>query len=255
MKFPDQPRVIYDQNPLVEVVCQLTFNRLLLLDERVPAVFQSNLGRNYPKTSTRDAFEFKITVGDENVSRPSMRTMYDFGTKDGFTKITICSEFIAVITSRYEKWENYLHNISVALSALTSSYDVPEFTRIGLRYVNVIDRDKLGLTSSWNELAPRNSSGLFAQGGINENEMIEYNSAIVFNMGVGKAALRQGLSVKDSVLDGKFLIDCDFFVDEPVEGTENALSILNDFNRTARNAFRWLISDQLHNALGPKSVD
>ena len=37
MKFPDVERVIYQKNPLVEVVCQCVFSRIFAIDERVPA--------------------------------------------------------------------------------------------------------------------------------------------------------------------------------------------------------------------------
>jgi len=44
MKFPEVERVIYQKNPLVEVVCQCMFPRILAIDEGIPATFQQKLG-------------------------------------------------------------------------------------------------------------------------------------------------------------------------------------------------------------------
>lgn len=48
MPFPDVPRVIYEINPLDEVICQLRFPPVLKIDTEVPAGFQEQIRDDYP---------------------------------------------------------------------------------------------------------------------------------------------------------------------------------------------------------------
>ena len=50
----------------------------------------------------------------------------------------------------------------------------------------------------------------------------------------------------------QYLIDADFFVSERKE-TDAVFAILDDFNRQARNLWRWAIQDRLSAKLGSKS--
>jgi uncharacterized protein (TIGR04255 family) len=48
MLFPDVPRVIYEVNPLEEVICQLRFLPVLKIDTEPPAGFQEEIRAEYP---------------------------------------------------------------------------------------------------------------------------------------------------------------------------------------------------------------
>src|SRR5713226_162290 len=48
MPFPDSQRVIYDRNPLEEVVCQVKFPPILKIDSAAPAAFQDEIRGTYP---------------------------------------------------------------------------------------------------------------------------------------------------------------------------------------------------------------
>ena len=43
MPFKDTERVIYNKNPLIEVVCQLRFPRILTISETQPTSFQEKV--------------------------------------------------------------------------------------------------------------------------------------------------------------------------------------------------------------------
>ena len=53
MSFPDTPRVIYNKNPLAEVICQLRFPSILLIDAGLPAGFQERIRAMYPLFADR----------------------------------------------------------------------------------------------------------------------------------------------------------------------------------------------------------
>src|SRR4051794_35988880 len=48
MAFPDAPRVLYEINPLDEVVCQLKFPPVLRIDAEMPVGFQEAIRAQFP---------------------------------------------------------------------------------------------------------------------------------------------------------------------------------------------------------------
>ncbi|QCI79895.1 TIGR04255 family protein [Hankyongella ginsenosidimutans] len=62
--------------------------------------------------------------------------------------------------SRYERWEIFSGHIERALASLMKSYSLSLFTRIGLRYVDVISRRRLGLENvRWSDLIKNSALG------------------------------------------------------------------------------------------------
>ena len=46
--FPDAPRVIYDRNPLAEVICQVRFPPILRIEAQLPDAFQERVRNLFP---------------------------------------------------------------------------------------------------------------------------------------------------------------------------------------------------------------
>lgn len=255
MNFTEEPRVVYERNPLAEVVCQLRFPRLLELDDSVPANFQKSLGRSYPSVESRQTVTFHI--GNEEGTAPptSRRVIYDFSDRDRQYTISLCSDFLAVKTVRYTRWETFLSHIQCAISALRSSYDVPFYSRLGLRYVNIIKRADLGISDvPWTDLIRGSALGLLGDGDIPIDSIIEQSSATVLSIGNGRVAIRSGINIADDGTTKNYVVDSDFFFDSPMEKDEDAYRLLAYYNGAARNAFRWHIKPRLHDAMEPRDA-
>lgn len=255
MEFPDAERVIYTRNPLSEVVCQIRFPRILALDERIPAEFQTILGADYPYVETREVAELTIQRGADATA--SKRIFYDFSTLDRRYTITLSSEFVGVRTVSYDRWDTFLPHIQGALAALEKSYSIPFFTRIGLRYVDVISRRTLGLEgSNWSDLIRNSALGLLPEKAVPVASVLELSTAIALSLDSGgKVAIRTGFGKSEATADEVvFIVDSDFFEEESVKGSADAVALCSRFNRSAGKAFRWIISDTLHEALGPQPV-
>lgn len=252
MEFPDVDRVIYRENPLAEVVCQIRYPRILAIDERLPAEFQEKIGESYPFVETQEVTQFSLGVGDQ--PSPSSRTHYVFRTEDELANITLSSEFVSIRTEKYERWEFFKKHIETALEALYVSYSVGPLSRIGLRYIDLISRNKLGLHECrWSDLVRPSALGLLAESDVPINSVEELRSATVIELDDGgKVTMRTGMA--ETILTGDeqlFLFDCDFFETRRIKGVDDAIEVCDKFNRKAGKAFRWLINDRLHNALGP----
>jgi uncharacterized protein (TIGR04255 family) len=57
MAFPEAPRVIYEKNPLDEVLCQLRFPTVLKIDAEPPAAFQELIRADYPFYERKPTFK------------------------------------------------------------------------------------------------------------------------------------------------------------------------------------------------------
>ena len=252
MKIPETERVIYDNNPLAEVVCQIRFPRILAVDDRIPAEFQYVLGGDYPFVDTRDVVHFNF--GETNQVR---RTNYDFLTADKRYKVSLSSDALSISTNDYERWEKFVVHVQHAIECLSKVYSVPVFTRVGLRYIDVISRHKLGIKDErWSELIRSSALGLLHEDAVSIDDVIESSAAYVFKIGEkDKLMLSTGLGKSSKTGEEIiFVVDGDFFRDEPVKGFSETLTILERFNKSAGSAFRWIILERLHQALGPKSV-
>lgn len=256
MEFPEAERVIYSKNPLAEVACQIRYPRILALDERIPAEFQSKLGKSYPFVETREVVQFGIALNSDFT--PSKRVHYEFTTEDRAYTITLSSEHISIATRKYERWETFSYHINSALEALTQSYSVPLFTRVGLRYVDIISRSRLGLEHArWGNLIRTSALGLLSEDEMPISSVAELSLATLVSLdGGGKATIRTGLGKTEDTSDETvFIVDSDFFEENALKGAADAIAVCTRFNRSAGRAFRWIIRDELHNALGPQSPD
>ena len=259
MEFPVADRVIYDSNPLSEVVFQARFPRMLAIDERLPAEFQSALGAQYPYVETREGMTLPSSLAAITAEFASLKRIhYDFLVEDRSTTVTLCSEFLAVTTRRYERWESFRAHIDQAMIALSNAYAIPMFTRIGLRYVDQISRSELGLEDKrWSDLVKPSAVGIVADDDIPIDDVIELQNATVLRLPDGaKATIRTGFGkFEETENEAVFFVDSDFYLDQNVKGKQDALDLCSAFNRYAGNAFRWFITPQLHAALGPQDPE
>ena len=155
MLFPETPRVIYQENPLVEVICQLRFPLLLRIDTEPPADFQEALREEYPKLKVEKSLGINISV-QGNIPPPGPTGLkYEFASEedDPIWKVVLANNFLALTTQRYQRWEEFRERLEKLITTLVEIYRPNFFTRIGLRYQDLIVRSKLGLKDySWTDL-------------------------------------------------------------------------------------------------------
>ncbi|WP_118857095.1 TIGR04255 family protein [Sphingomonas mesophila] len=255
MNFPDAKRVVYQQNPSAEVICQLRFPPILALADRLPAEFQSRLGSEYPFSEVQDGLKIHVSGNDAPIQ--SRFSNFVFLTEDRSVRITLTSEYIALSTDSYERWESFDAHLNAALAALLSSYSVPFFSRIGLRYLDVISRAKLGIPDArWSDLIRASALGLLAEDDIPIADVLELNAATVLSLeddakGIFRTTLGKHEKTGDETV---FVIDSDLFCDEVrIKGNDDAIAVCRRLNKISGRAFRWFLEDELHRRLDPKS--
>lgn len=259
MKFPESQRVRYYRNPLVEVICQLRFPKILRIETETPVSFQEAIRDEYPILNTSRAIEFPFLSNSQTNSPPvviGQGLTYEFRDKESKWKLVLSSDFLALSTLYYERWEDFRSRLSAAIDLLVKYYSPSHFTRVGLRYQDLIIRSDLDLMQHpWQSLLQPPILGTFIADDLPEQDFIEALSIFSCRLDYTDAILRvqYGLARKDESTELGYLIDADFYT-ETVTEIIDATNSLDRFNREAGNFFRWCITEELQQALQPHSI-
>ncbi|WP_322061987.1 TIGR04255 family protein [Paraburkholderia sp. J63] len=272
MKIAPSNRVKYAHNPLAEVVCQLRFDRLVELDSSEPAEFQAALSNStYPNRTVEQPVGISLHVATNGpVSVPQLPApparVFQFAAADSSWRVSLCSDFVALSTNRYESWDDFQPRMLELVEIFAKCYSGAVPKRLGLRYKDVIERESLGLADTpWHELVKPFLLGPLAPGALSDDSPPDEGE-------IGNLLLQSRLKLEDCMLllqstllrsiDGgrqAFLIDGDFFTEDAtcLEMLRDATVFRGALDKLHNNAgalFQRCITGKLHNALSPEST-
>jgi uncharacterized protein (TIGR04255 family) len=264
MPFPEVKRVIYKKNPLDKVICQFRFPPILKIDAEIPAEFQDKIRKDFPNyTETPElrvepSPRIKGQIPPELLSQVLQSTStknYEFSSEDGQWKINLTRTFIALTASKYERWEKFKETLQIPLKALTEIYSPVHFSRIGLRYIDIIQRSVLGLEGvSWTELLKPYILGVLAAA-----EICDYvrDSECRYEIGLSdrESTVRMVTKLVEDADSGEicYMIDSDFFNTKKTS-INDTLNRLDYFNKRASRLIQWCITERLHKSMEPQRV-
>ena len=259
--------MIYKHNPLEMVVCQLRFPPILKIDADIPATFQNRIRGDYPNFSEKSEWRMEIPVPEEvremfppEVLQQVLRTTglknYEFSSEDNRWKVNLTRTFFALTASKYERWEQFKERLIGPLKALNDLYSPAYYSRIGLRYVDVIRRSTLGLGGvDWSELLESYVLGI-----LGEPTVAEYvqgsQSRYEIRLADGKNSARiitRFVRAVDSADEDRYEIDSDFFSTDKTS-ISDACRTLDYFNQRASRLIQWCITERLHQAMEPQEL-
>jgi uncharacterized protein (TIGR04255 family) len=263
MLFPTSPRVIYGKNPLIGVTCQFTFPAILRIGPEVPAAFQERVRQQYPVFEETRGMNLKIRLPPQiaNAPNPPIRlgnASYQFiddnSPNGAVWTVGLNQESLSLSTSKYERWEDFKDHLIQPLQAFVDIYAPAFFTRIGLRYQDVICRSHLGIEHmSWKELLNTHIAGMFLA--VEDEGDIEHKhaQAVVKLDDYRKVLIQHGSITEKESLEQCYLIDNDIYTENRTEAP-NVQNVLDSLNEASGRIFRWCITDPLHQALDPHPV-
>jgi uncharacterized protein (TIGR04255 family) len=265
MTFPESPRVIYNKNPLVEVICQLRFPTILQVSAEPPVAFQEAIRDLYPilEDKTQNPLAaFGAQLSHQVMSLlsrglPSPARVYEFASADGAWRVALTQDALSLTALRYERWEDFKRMFRPAIDALVSFYRPAFYSRIGLRYVDLVRRSTLGLAGvGWPELVAPHVLGVLSTE-LAAQVQSAFGEAVLDLGGAGQVRLRHGLRRDDaggpSEPEECYLIDADFFVESRTE-TQHVDTALDALNQQSGRLFRWCIQPQLHERMDPSAA-
>lgn len=256
-------RVIYKKNPLIEVIVQYKFPKILALNSGDPVEFQEAIRRDYPnyQLTLENQQEISFSIGQDSVPIPSLIQRqpvrnHNFISQDGKYKINLTSGFISISTIGYTRWEELLSRFSNPIKEFERIYTPSFYERIGLRYVDAFSRKNLKLEEKpWKELIKQPWLGAFSS--IDESKMINMGLDVEYYLDLddntSRAKIHTGVGVLNNSPEKVFVIDSDFI---HIKNTvaENASSVLEYLHVNAKSFIRSAITDTLHFAMKPEEV-
>ena len=260
--FDNGPRCILEKNPLVEVICQLRFPDILKIETAEPADFQDAIRAEYPRYQKQvENLPPKVENG-RPVPQGTINN-YQFISADGQWKVSLTRNFIALSTHRYDRWETFANRLDAILASFIKVYAPAFFTRVGLRYINAIDRAALEMEDvSWRELIRPGYLGLMGEEDAAEQAFAKCEQNVTVNMpGGSKANIKSGPGTLRRVENrtGKseqkqvFLLDIDLYM-EGNTPINLAVPALNVVHQNAGSIFRGAVTETLLAAMGAQEV-
>ena len=270
MPIANFERVIYKKNPLVEVICQLRFPRILKINENQPADFQDKIRSKYPLFQVAIEQQQNIAIDYNNVPESPITTRmmqsesiknYKFSSSDEKWHINLTSTFLALSTSSYDRWESFTEHLSEPLNALIEIYNPAFFERVGLRYVDAFKRSTLEIDHpDWSDLVKPFVLGFMSNSDI-KDQVRSQNSVVELDIGNGAIAQIRtskgyvnnlSLGLPNPTVEESFIVDSDMFMIRKAIGEQNeSLNYMHDYST---KLIRLIITDKLHEAMGPEML-
>jgi uncharacterized protein (TIGR04255 family) len=264
--FPTSSRVVFHKAPRVEVIAQVQFPPILRIgiQGQPPADFQERIRTVFPLLELGQAIAPPQGPEGQMIPPQVMQFFaaamtegaptYRFLTEDRSSTVILNQSSLTLSTSAYTRWENFLGNFKLPLSALITEYRPSFFSRVGLRYVNAIEKTKLGFSEnvSWSDLITKEVLGELALPAFEKN-LVNISSTIRAKIpdGTGYLTFRNGIRTLPGHSENAYLLDFDLHNDQRAVA-EEAETRLVHFHQLEGDAFRWCIKRKLHNALKPE---
>lgn len=253
-------RYIYKKNPLIEVVLQLRFPKILSLNSVEPAEYQEKIRKEFPIYQLQVEQENQVVIqNDGNTVIPSVvnnasNKNHCFISADGLWKINLTSSYISISTLKYTRWEEMLEHFANPYKQFVEVYSPSFYERIGLRYVDAFNKSELHLEDKlWKDLIKEHLLGSLSIE--DETKIKSFNMNEEYRLDEDSCFMRvqTGLANVNQSTDISFVLDCDLYkigmtkLDD-VEKVENLLH--DNSTRFIQNA----IKEELHNAMEPEDL-
>ncbi len=260
--FSTEPRCQLQKHQLSEVICQLRFPEILMINSKAPAEFQERIRDEFPQYSARkEATAPKIvgTPGNFSLENPPAGMNYQFASADGVWRINLTGTFISLACKQYTSWESFAQKLDKPLAAFIQVYKPAYFERIGLRYLNFFSRKQLQLESTpFSSLIQDPYLGVLADPEVPETTVgrngldveVGIRGGCKLKLHTGPGIVKQNGQTDKEI---KFIFDQDLFMPGkiPVNYSAGALETLHS---QAWSIFRGAITDTLLDAMEPTSL-
>lgn len=232
----------YRKNFLRQSVCELRFPTLMEIGEsKAPASFVSALRKKFPIYELIN----ETLIGGN--SQSSSTNVHVFRTVNGNQAISLKQHAITIEADKYPGFDVMRDLILQVVSAAIPVIDSEIFTRIGLRYVNLINCQS-SPEDGWinpHLIAPIIHSEL---GYVND-----YSSRMVFSDEGGGCHFQHGIKFKPNASDDTpdYLLDIDSYTgsETPINDVARVLDALHE---RAHKIFEWSIADKTREAMRSK---
>ncbi|MBK5412063.1 TIGR04255 family protein [Pseudomonas sp. TH34] len=226
----------FKHNFLKQAVCELRFPTLIELGEqRPPSSFVKALRKDYPILEMNN--EFTLGVGSNSAGSSNVHV---FRSAKSNWSISLKENSIAIETTTYSGFSNLRERILQVIDAAEKIIDSDFFTRIGLRYINILKTSDEDITAWVNPLLTASiTSRHFI--GIND-----FGGRMQLLADDGGCLLQHGIQLNhgnpEQPVRPSYLIDTDTYRTEVL--VSDALDAVDVMHRQAFDIFDWSITEK-----------
>lgn len=255
MLFSDSSRCLYQHGPLVEVICQLRFPAIPALNAESLPDYPSIIRKSFPRYILRP----EGPAGGTGTGPSPALSNHSFISTDGVFKVNLTQDFFAFSTLRYHRWEDFAFRMDKPLATFIQLYQPSHFNRIGLRYVNAVSRNALGLQDMlWDDLIQPHYLGVLGEPDVDEIMITRASVDTELSLPDGsRAKLRAGpglLSRAKQDPEVKFILDADLSKSGLLTA-DLVPTTLDTLHTNADDLFRGAITPTLHKAMAPAPLE
>lgn len=229
---------VYACNFLKNVICRIDFPVDLKLKTSVPSGFQERIKSEFPKSDESFEVEGKISAQEKPaIELGETVRSWRFYSRDRKRHVTLLSTYLALEEEKYTSYDDFKRLFQSAFEALIDGYAPTLFTRLGLRYINLIELGT-GKPMEWDGLInPILTSCLRFEA---EGDLIRAMTQLTMQKEQGRVTIRYGMSNPDfpePIARKLFRLDIDSYVGEDLEPDEvlRRLKILHEY---AKDSFQ-----------------
>ena len=214
-RLPDHDHRTYPRNPLEAVIVQLRFDPILKVGDRV-ADFQDGIRGRFPKFEVQEtqSFEINPALGVRTRNEREFR----FQTKDASGTVFLSTHAVALETRAHIERDALLGDFAAVMKALRAVYDPVSPLRLGLRYVNLLDRKRIGADLqtevAWGDLVAPDF--IHVPCGLADLEGISFGSEFSGGLDGGRLTLRYGM-VPEPEREARFRLDIDWYAEQDLD--------------------------------------
>lgn len=241
----------YRRNHLTTVIMRLDFPQLnVLLREDTPK-FSDEISNRFPEVSSEQLSQIQFTMGPgaSGINQEVLGFKWEHRNEPNGTKVVVLAPtFLSIeyTPGPYEHFPEFMKNWSAVFNAFTKHYEVEQFTRAGLRYINEIVIPD-GNPLDWDGLI---SEGLITAVKSGETDNLEMTRSMH-----QYSAKRDDISVRfvygiknpeypNAVARREFVLDYDCYISGVVERDE-VLNRVSELNTICAEMFESSIEEGL----------
>ena len=256
------PREHFNAPQLREVICQIRFPAILSIDTREPADFQEAIRAAFPRYAVlQDRQPPKVSVvnGNTQVTNQPAIPNHNFVSADNKWKLNLTRNFISLSTLAYTTWEEFGQNLDRPLAQFLKLYQPAFLQRIGLRYVNLISRQALGMAEEpWRELIAEPYLGVLSEEDVPEQAArqstvdcdIALDSSCRAKVHACPGMVKQNAPNAPADKEVKFVLDFDLYMAGEIQPML-AAGALETLHGHSTALFQGAITDKLRRAMEP----
>lgn len=241
--FERKAHKVFERNPLVAVVVELRFHPVLKVPDLV-ADFQDRVRCTFP--GYKEVRRQLVTMGPVAPVEVRDEKLFNFVKAEETTTLALSETSLSVECHQHEHRESFIADAKVGMDALTAVYGRIAPVRLGLRYVNVIDKQlverDLRRATTWETLiAPR---FLSVPTGIANLDGTVFAAEVASSLPSGGGmAIRHGL-LQDADGQKKFRLDVDRYIDRDIV-MEEVVRHLHEFAEDIFSVFALVMGPDL----------